>query len=131
MSVESSQNPECSPVNPGQVDSIIDRFRSAHSLRRRASLAACEDEFIALWELLPTEQLSPKAVETLMKLNAAIETGLLPQTLLDGPSMVDELIQERRAEAVKEFSDLNHETSDTEVPEVANRPMSTPETPLF
>lgn len=116
-------------MNPRQVDTIIDRFRAAHSLRRRAALAACEDKFIALWELLPTEQLSPKAVDTLMKLNAAIETGLLPQTLLDGPSMADELIQERKAEAVRESSGLNHETSDTEVPEVANRPMSTPETP--
>ncbi len=39
--------------------------------------------------------------------------------------MADELIQERRAEAVRESSGLNHETSDTEVPEVASPSMST------
>jgi hypothetical protein len=120
-----SQYLESLSMNPDQGDNIFVRFHSANALRRRASLAACEAEFLALWELLPTEQLSPKAVETLLKLNAAIETDLLPQTLLDGPSMADELIQERRAEAVRESSGLNHETSDTEVPEVASPSMST------
>ncbi len=99
---ENLQSLESLPVNPDQADTIFVRFRSAHALRRRASLAACEAEFLALWELLPTEHLSPKAVETLLKLNAAIETGLQPQTLLDGPSMADELIKERRAEAERE-----------------------------
>lgn len=93
-------------MNSDQANTIFLRFRSANALRRRASLAACEAEFIALWELLPAEQLSPKAVETLLKLNAAIETGLQSQTLLEGPSMAEELIQERRAEAKGESSGL-------------------------
>jgi hypothetical protein len=89
-------------MKPDQADTIVSRFRSAHPLSRHAALGACESEFLALWELLPAEKLSPRAVEALLKLNAAIGRDLQTQTLLRGPSLADELIQERRAEAERE-----------------------------
>lgn len=89
-------------MKPDQADTIFSRFRSAHALSRRAALGACESEFQALWELLSAEKLSPKAVEALLKLNVAIDSDLQTQALLRGPSLADELIQERRDEAERE-----------------------------
>ena len=89
-------------MDPDQASTHFSRFRSAHQLSRRGALAASETEFLALWELLPAEQLSPRALDALQKLSATIDSSLKTQALLRGPSMADELIAERRAEAVKE-----------------------------
>lgn len=88
---------------PDQPNSHFTRFHTAHPLSRRAALGASETEFLLLWEILPAEHLSPRAVESLLKLNAAIDSNLQTQALLRGPSLADELIAERRAEAAREL----------------------------
>lgn len=88
---------------PDQPNPQLTRFRSAHSLSRRAALGASVTEFLILWETLSAEHLSPRAVEALLGLNAAIDSNLQTQALLRGPSLADELIAERRAEAASEL----------------------------
>lgn len=66
-------------MEPDQTNTLFSRFRSAHQLSRSAALGASETEFLTLWELLPVEQLSPMAVEALLKLNAAIDIIFRPK----------------------------------------------------
>lgn len=89
-------------MEPNQANTLYSRFRSAHPQSRCAALGGAESEFLTLWELLSAEHLSPVAADALLKLNAAIDGNLKTQTLLRGPSLADELITERRAEAKRE-----------------------------
>lgn len=90
-------------MKPDQPNPHFTHFRTAHPLSRRAALGASETEFLLLWEILLAEHLSPRAAEALLKLNAVIDRNLQTQVLLRGPSLADELIAERRAEAAREL----------------------------
>lgn len=90
-------------MEPDQPNPHLTRVRAAHPLSRRAALGASETELLILLEILTAEHLSPRAVEALLKLNAAIDSNLQTQALLRGPSLADELIAERRAEAAREL----------------------------
>jgi hypothetical protein len=89
-------------MKPGQDNLFLTRFLMAHPLSRSSALGASDNEFLDLLKLLETEHLSPNTADALMRLMTAIDINLNAQELLRGPSLAEELIAERRAEAARE-----------------------------
>lgn len=83
-------------------DPFLTRFLTADPLCRSAALGASDYEFLILLRLLLTEVLSSESTEALQNLMTAIESNIRTQALLQGPSLADELIKERREEAARE-----------------------------
>jgi len=59
-------------------NTVFTRFRSTPAARRRAVLAACEDEILNLWEefAMSRKDKSSKALNALLVLNQAIDGAL-------------------------------------------------------